>query len=446
MHPHMAIPALGALVSRYIVRLPVATCVALFVLPGLALADGSTPPIPDTPAGHALVAWLDAFNSDDSGTFASFAKMHAPWMGLDQEKALRASTGGYDLTSIDGSDSLWIVFHATARVSGTRIVGSLVVRRKELEHITLLDLVPAESRSAGVVLDEAGRSRVIESAQRLISRFYVFPDVAKKTVVKLEALRKRDYYRNITDGEVFAVRLEDDLRVISGDEHFAVDYFAQEMPPEEPRSRPHPDPRMLAADNCGFEKADHLRPNIGYLKLNIFAEPDVCASTAIAAMNFLADSGTLIIDLRDNHGGAPPMAALISSYLFDEPTHLDDIYDHTKETTAQSWTFPYMPGKKLTGTAVYVLISSQTFSTGEEFSFDLKNLKRATLVGDATGGGAHPVAPHRIDGHFFIRVPFGRFMNPITKADWEGTGVEPDIKVPAADALDEALKRARQEP
>ncbi len=163
-------------------------------------------------------------------------------------------------------------------------------------------------------------------------------------------------------------------------------------------------------------------------------------------MNFLADSDTLIIDLRDNHGGAPRMAALIASYLFDEATHLDDFYDRKENTTDQLWTFPYMPGKKFTGKAVFVLTSRQTFSAGEEFSFDLKSLKRATLVGETTGGGAHAMAPHRIDGHFFIRVPFGRFMNPITKADWESTGVEPDIKVAATDALDEALRQGRSGP
>jgi len=116
----------------------------------------------------------------------------------------------------------------------------------------------------------------------------------------------------------------------------------------------------------------------------------------------------------------------------------------------QTWKAPTrvrdLPGKKLTGKAVYVLTSGQTFSTAEEFSFDLKNLKRATLIGDTTAGGAHPVAPHRIDGHFFIRVPFGRIMDPTTKAGWEGRGVEPDIKVPAEEALDEALKRARASP
>jgi hypothetical protein len=418
----------------------------LSALPGLVLADAAAPHIPDTPAGHALASWLDAFNSDESARFESFEKAHAPWLSLDRQMGLRARTGGYDLVSIEGSGRLWIVFHVKGKVSPTQTFGSLVVRPNDPEHISLLDLAPADDKSAEIVLDEAERGRVIAGAAKLLGEFYVFPDVAKKTAARLEAQSKRGDYQGITDGEVLAVRLTDDLAALSGDKHLGVDYFAKEMSAEPPSSRPHPDPRHLAASNCGFEKADHYPPNIGYLKLNSFAEPDVCGSTAIAAMNFLADSDALIIDLRDNHGGAPRMAALICSYLFDEPTHLDDIYDRKENTTEQLWTFPYMPGKKFTGKAVYVLTSSRTFSVGEEFSYDLKSLKRATLLGETTGGGAHPAAPQRIDGHFFIRVPFGRFINPITKTDWEGTGVEPDIKVPAVDALDEALSRARSGP
>ena len=116
-----------------------------------------------------------------------------------------------------------------------------------------------------------------------------------------------------------------------------------------------------------------------------------------------------------------------------------------QNTTEQSWTFPYLPGKRFTGKPVYVLTSRRTFSAAEEFSYDLKSLKRAILIGETTGGGAHTVAPHRLNDHFYIMVPFGRFVNAITRSDWEGTGVEPDIKVAAADALDEALKRARDQ-
>ena len=100
-------------------------------------------------------------------------------------------------------------------------------------------------------------------------------------------------------------------------------------------------------------------------------------------------------------------------------------------------------GKRFVDKPVFVLTSKATFSAAEGFSYALKNLKRATLIGETTGGGAHPVEPHRIDDNFFIIVPSGRSISPITKTDWEGTGVEPDVKVPAASALDEALKRAR---
>jgi C-terminal processing protease CtpA/Prc len=194
--------------------------------------------------------------------------------------------------------------------------------------------------------------------------------------------------------------------------------------------------------NCGFERAEHLPPNIGYLKFNTFADVAVCAPTAIAAMNFVADSDALILDLRDNNGGGE-MASLIASYLFPAPTHLMDNYDRSSNTTVQDWTWAYVPGKRFVGKPVFVLTSSATFSAAEAFSYALQTVKRATLVGEATGGGAHMVKQRRIDEHFTLVVPFARSISPITHTNWEGTGVEPDVKVPAAEALTEALRRAR---
>lgn len=414
------------------------------IVPGLVLADASAPIIPDTPAGHALAAWLDAFNSGDSEKLQSFKKAHAPWLNLDAEMKGRARTGGYDLLTIDKGGEFWIVFQVKERASSAQTLGSLVVRSSDPDHI--LRLGPAGANAEEVVLDEAARSRVIDGAAKLLAQFYLFPDVGRTTAKKLWTQQKQGAYRDITDGQIFAIRLTDDLRTFTNDKHVTVDFFAKSMPPQsqpEPTTRPRPDPARLAATNCGFQKAEHYPPNIGYLKLNAFEEPDICGPTAIAAMTFLADSDSLIIDLRDNGGGAPRMAALISSYLFDEPVHLDDLYDRNQNITEQFWTFPYLPGKKKTGKTVFVLTARRTFSAGELFSYDLKSLERATLIGETTGGGAHTVAPHQIDDHFFMRVSFGRFINPITKTNWENTGVEPDIEVPAADALDEALKRAR---
>ena len=139
------------------------------------------------------------------------------------------------------------------------------------------------------------------------------------------------------------------------------------------------------------------------------------------------------------------MVAFVSSYLFAKRTHLNDIYERKLNKTTEHWTKPDVPGKKFATQPVYVLTSKHTFSGAEEFSYNLKNLKRATIVGETTGGGAHPTMGARLDDHFVIGVPFARAINPITKTNWEGTGVEPDVKVPADQALETAKKLAAEQ-
>jgi C-terminal processing protease CtpA/Prc len=155
----------------------------------------------------------------------------------------------------------------------------------------------------------------------------------------------------------------------------------------------------------------------------------------------LADVSALIVDLRENGGGSPAMVAHISSYLFSKRTHLNDLWERRGNKTTEFWTKPELPGRKVgDNVPVYVLTASRTFSGAEEFTYNLKNLKRATIVGETTGGGAHPVSGHRINDHFMIGVPFARAINPYSKTNWEGTGVAPDVKVPAADAMTTALR------
>jgi C-terminal processing protease CtpA/Prc len=191
--------------------------------------------------------------------------------------------------------------------------------------------------------------------------------------------------------------------------------------------------------NCTFKKVEILPHNIGYLKLNSFPEPSVCQSTAAAAMASLNQADAVIFDLRDNTGGYPEMVALIASYLFDHPEYF---YNPREETTRQSWTASPVPGSKLADKPVYVLTSSSTFSGAEQFSYDLKMLKRATLVGETTRGAAHAGVFHRIDEHFGMGIPEVKAINPFSAADWAGVGVEPDVKVKAADALEAARKLA----
>ena len=162
-------------------------------------------------------------------------------------------------------------------------------------------------------------------------------------------------------------------------------------------------------------------------------------ATAQAAMNFLGNADALIIDLRQNGGGSPSMIQLITSYLYGpERVHLNNFYNRPRDEYTQTWTLPYVPGKRRPDIDVYVLTSQSTFSAAEEFSYNLRNLERATLIGETTGGGAHPGGTQIATSRFTIWVPDGRAINPITNTNWEGVGVEPHIKVPAQEALETA--------
>jgi retinol-binding protein 3 len=197
--------------------------------------------------------------------------------------------------------------------------------------------------------------------------------------------------------------------------------------------------RFMGSMNYGFRKLERLEGNVGYLELEGFFPTELGAETAVAAMNFLANTDALIIDLRHNHGGGPAMVALICSYLFDpEPVHLNDLYFRPEDSTHQWWTLAYVPGKRYTGKDVYVLTSKETVSAAEEFTYNLKTRKRATIVGETTAGGANPGGPRRINDNFAIWVPSGRAINPVTKTNWEGTGVAPDVAVSSARALQTA--------
>ena len=250
-----------------------------------------------------------------------------------------------------------------------------------------------------------------------------------------------------TDGEAFADLITTQMRDVSHDRYLMMVYSTGTTPANSPVPTPEEVARYrkeMEANNCAFEKVKILPHNIGYLKFNEFPDASICRTTAAAAMASMNHADAIIFDLRDNPGGYANMVALIASYLFDHPTHLNDFYNRSENTTEQSWTLPPVPGNRLAEKPAFVLTSSSTFSAAEGFSYDLKMLKRATLVGETTSGRGHMGMGHRIDDHFTIRVPGIRVINPISKTNWEGTGVEPDVRVKAADALKTAEKLAER--
>ena len=298
-----------------------------------------------------------------------------------------------------------------------------------------------ERKPPETTLDAGTRNQVIELSLKRISESYVFPEIARQIETIIRERFQRKEYDSITEPAKLAEVLTSQLREISHDKHMSVSYYLKPLPPpqeeketsEETEKRRH----LASLSNFGFNRVERLSGNVGYLDLNIFWWLEVGGGdTAVAAMNFLSNTSALIIDLRDNRGGDPAMVALLATYFFDgEPVELSGLYWRPNDSLQRSFTLPYVPGKRYLNRDVYIVTNHETFSAGEAFAYDLKNLKRAIVVGETTAGGANPRTGYPINPNFIVFVPTGRAVSPITKTNWEGVGVKPDIGAPADLAL-----------
>ncbi len=292
------------------------------------------------------------------------------------------------------------------------------------------------------------QAEIIDSVSAALNEVYVFPDLAKEMEKFIRKQYKKKAYREITSTVEFAQKLTEDLRSICHDRHLRVGYFSDELfarmagdtLTDEGRAAELAEEQY---DNFGWRELKRLPGNIGYVKFNQFADAQSAGATAVAAMNFLAYCDAIIFDLRENGGGSPSMIQLISSYFFDESVHLNSFYIRKEDTVKQFWTQAHVQGPRMVEAELFVLTSQYTFSGAEEFTYNMKNMARGTIIGETTGGGAHPVTRRGFANlNIGMSLPFGRAINPISGTNWEGTGIEPHIAVPADDALDVAILEA----
>ena len=293
-------------------------------------------------------------------------------------------------------------------------------------------------------IGKAEREATVASAIASLDRYYVFPDKARAIGGTLRAKLAHGDYDAITSAEQLAETLTDDLQDASHDKHLEVRYFEQPIPADLPNDELSPEDQAIELRegkhlNFGFESVDRLHGDIGYLNLHSFQRPQMVGERIAATMTLLADTQALVIDLRKCEGGDPDTVMLLASYFYDRRTHLNDIYFREGARTEQRWTQEVVPGRKY-GEArkIYLLTSSDTFSACEDFAYALKNNGRATVIGETTGGGAHPGNHHRLAEHFAMNVPSGRSISPVTHTDWEVVGVKPDIETSANKAQDRA--------
>jgi C-terminal processing protease CtpA/Prc len=296
-------------------------------------------------------------------------------------------------------------------------------------------------------LDAEMRAKVVQKVAQLMIDNYIFKETAEKMAEKLNAKLSEGKYDKIDDVFRFSQSLTQDLRSVSKDGHIRVTYDPEKVKgirasrskSEEERERERKAIlERQRQQNFGFRRVEIREGNIGYLDLEYFAGLPQAGDTIVAAMNFLANADAVIIDLRQNGGGSPYTIQIMSSYFLDDYTHLNSFERRGEDSLQQFWTLRYVPGKKMYDTDLYILTSSRTFSAAEEFTYNMKNLKRATIVGETTGGGAHPGGDRIVNDYFLVWVPTGRAINPISKTNWEGEGIAPHISVPRDQALDKA--------
>lgn len=306
--------------------------------------------------------------------------------------------------------------------------------------------MPADQRRHSLEgMDSAARHEIIISTGEILKQYYFDHELAEQTATSLIGHEKNGDDDPVTDPQSLAYLLTTQLREVSDDRDLAVIYSHAPLPDlsgQQQTELPPSYKEEMRRTNCGIEKAEILRGNIGYLKLNLFPDTSVCKETAQRAMMRLNDVDFLIIDLRDNRGGFPNMVSFIAAYLFD---HREYFYNPRENTTEHSWTQSPVAGSHLADKPVYLLTSARTISAAEQFSYNLKMLRRATIVGETTAGAAHAGTFHRLNEHFGIAIRHFQALNPYSKYGWEGTGVEPDIRVSSANALAEALRQVHSQ-
>jgi hypothetical protein len=429
--------------TRMLAAIPLVAGIACASAPAAAPeAAPASPTAAPAAADDVVEAYLAAMNAGSAEALKAFEETYrapgAPALAgrsvderVARAQAMRERWGELTLwETVKRTPEVAVVIVDTAQDGGLWLEFDLDASGK----LDALRIAPASTAEP----TEESRRDAVERLAEILGRAYVFPDVAEAMATALREGLAEGAFDEVRTESALAYLLTDMLQAISNDKHLRI-VTAPSGPAGQPRQR------GSAMPNRGFRKVEVQDGNVGYIRFDQFITGDDAERVASAAMNFVANSDAIIFDLRFNGGGSPAQIAYITSYLFDEPTHLNSFYDRDGNRTSESWTHAEVPGTRVGhDVPVYVLTSRFTFSGAEEFAYNLQALGRATIIGEVTGGGAHPVQLEPVGERFMAAVPFARAENPITRTNWEGVGVTPDIEVPSDEALDRALALAGQ--
>ncbi|MFJ6752306.1 MULTISPECIES: S41 family peptidase [unclassified Streptomyces] len=290
-------------------------------------------------------------------------------------------------------------------------------------------------------------ARIVSAALERIVAGYVFPQRAVEIDAAIRNRIAAGEYDEVS-GAALCERVTAHLQEVCGDKHLRLLWQDEPRAPEAPDDDGRADfLALMRAENQGIRRVEQLDGNIGLLEIRRIADAAIGGRAIGAAMELVAHTRALILDLRECRGGYPSGANLWSSFFFpDDEVHLNDIYERSTDSTRQYWTVAHLPAPRYPeDRPVYVLTSEVTFSGGEDVAYTLQAHGRATVVGETTRGGAHPTARHPVTAHITVTVPTARSINAVTGTNWEGVGVVPDLAAPAGQALEVAHRKALEE-
>lgn len=299
---------------------------------------------------------------------------------------------------------------------------------------------PPGATAPASTFDGAARGEIVAKLSEAMRDRYVFPEIGERAATRISAALAAGEYDRLAERTAFIQRLSADVQAIARDKHLNIMSPTASPPPSGPAAMP--------ADDAGVTRADRLAGGIGYIEVVGFAPLPDFKPALDRAMLGLKNSRALIVDVRRNGGGMPESVAYLVSYLVEPDRPINTIVSRvpkTKEFTREDHSSVPTP-ISFAKVPVYVLTSNKTFSGGEEFAYDVQALKRGPIIGEVSGGGANPTGPVDLGHGVIAFIPFGRSENPVTKTNWEGLGVQPDVAVAAGHALKVALQRAGQKP